>query len=100
MRYEETREKLAALPRYEMKLIWLAGTQPPEWVFVVGQVGFKSLEAFKEFVGRLPKGTTLECNPGCKRMGGEPLLASEEEMEQFGWFCEQKGVNFVLHLGG
>ncbi len=35
-------------------------------------------------------------DPGCKRMGGEPLLTSEEEMEQFRRFCEQKGVNFVL----
>ena len=58
---------------YKMQLVWIAGTEPPEWVFVVGQVGFKSPDSFKEFVGRLPKGSTLEWAPGCKRIGGEPL---------------------------
>jgi hypothetical protein len=73
----------------------MAGTQPPEWVFVVGQVGFKSLDSFTEFVERLPKGSTLEWAPGCKRIGGEPLLSSGEEMEAFRRFCEERGIRFV-----
>lgn len=83
-----------------MKVMRLAGTQPPEFVFVVGQVGFKSLDAFREFVGRLPKGSTLEWDPGRERMGGEPLLSSHEAMEEFGRFCEDGGINFVLVPSG
>src|SRR4051812_2382657 len=85
---------------YKMQLVWIAGTEPAEWVFVVGQVGFKSLDSFKEFVGRLPKGSTLEWAPGCKRIGGEPLLSSEEEMEGFRKFCEERVIRFVLVPSG
>jgi hypothetical protein len=85
---------------YKMQLVWMVGTEPSEWVFVVGHVGFKSLDSFKEFVGRLPKGSTLEWAPGCKRMGGEPLLSSEEEMEGFRKFCEERGIRFVLVPSG
>lgn len=99
-REKEVREKLAALPRYEMQLIWLAGTRPPEYVFAVGKVGFRSLDAFKEFLGRLPMGSTLVWDPGCTRMGDEPLLSSQEEMERFRAYCGAKGLNFVLTPGG
>jgi hypothetical protein len=85
---------------YKMQIVWIAGTEPPEWVFVVGQVGFKSLDSFKEFVGRLPKGSTLEWAPGCKRMGSEPLLSSEEEMEGFRQFCKGRSIHFLLLPSG
>ena len=85
---------------YKMQLVWMAGTHPPEFVFVVGAVGFRSLPEFREFVGRLPKGSTLEWDPGCKRMGGEPLLSSREDMEAFRALCKEKGIEFVLVPSG
>ena len=85
---------------YNMQLVWMAGTQPPEFVFVIRGVGFKTLDSFREFVGRLPAGSTVEWAPGCKRMGDEPLLSSREDMDAFRGLCKQRGIEFVLVPSG
>jgi hypothetical protein len=89
-------------PRYRMELIWIADKEGDahEFVFVIGSTGFKTVKGLKDFVARLPSGSVLEWLPGCLRMGGEPLLSSVEEMEDFKRFCEEHGVEFILHPSG
>ena len=87
-------------PKYRMELIYIFEADSPEFVFVVGNVGFKSVASLKKFVSSLPPDSTLEWAPGCKRHGGEPLLSSEQEMEEFKAFCVEKNINFVLVPSG
>jgi hypothetical protein len=48
----------------------------------------------------MPPGAVLEWSPGCLRRGNEPLLSSEEELENFKRFCAEHGVEFILHPSG
>jgi hypothetical protein len=85
---------------YELKLVYIFETSEPEFVFVIGNSGFKSVESLKTFIASRPPGTTLRWNPGCIRLGGEPLLSSESEMAEFQAFCLEHRVNFVLVPSG
>jgi hypothetical protein len=66
----------------------------------MGAAGFKSIDSLKKFLSGLPPGSTLEWAPGCIRMGKEPLLSSEQEMEEFKAFCAESNINFVLTPSG
>ena len=87
-------------PKYRMELVYIFEADSPEFIFVVGNVGFKSVESLKNFLNNLPPGSILEWAPGCKRIGSEPLLSSEEEMEAFKTFCVERGITFILVPSG
>ena len=87
-------------PKYRMELVYIFEANSTEFIFVIGNVGFKSVDSLKKFLGGLPPGSTLEWAPGCRRMGGEPLLSSEWEMEEFKAFCAESNINFVLVPSG
>ena len=88
-------------PKYQMELVWIVDDgERREYVFVIGEVGFKTVDGLKNFIAQLPQGSILEWSPGCKRMGDEPLLSSEEEMYKFKRFCEEHGIEFILHPSG
>ena len=89
-------------PKYRMELIWLADSDEGEreYIFLVGSVGFKSVEGLKKFVASLARGSVIEWDPGCLRRGGEPLLSSAEEMKAWMEFCEEHGIKFILVLSG
>ena len=86
--------------KYRMELVYVFEADSPEFIFVVGSVGFKSVASLKKFLSTLPPGTVLEWAPGCKRIGGEPLLSSEQEMGEFKAFCAEKNIDFVLVPSG
>ena len=87
-------------PKYRMELVYIFEANTTEFIFVIGNAGFKSVASLKNYLGNLPAGSTLEWAPGCMRMGGEPLLSSEQEMEEFKAFCAEKNINFVLVPSG
>jgi hypothetical protein len=87
-------------PTYRMELVYIFEDQATEFIFVIGNVGFKSVDSLKKFLSNLPPGSNLEWAPGCKRMGNEPLLSSEQEMEEFKAFCAESNINFVLVPSG
>ena len=87
-------------PKYRMELVYIFEVESPEFIFVIGGVGFKSVTALKKYLSNLPPGSILEWAPGCRRTGGEPLLSSEQEMEEFKAFCAEKNINFVLVPSG
>lgn len=85
-----------------MTLAWIAdGGEPQQYVFVInGVVAYKTLDGLKKYLEDLPKGSTLTWAPGCCRMGSEPLLSSQEELEKFREFCESAGIKFILVPSG
>lgn len=92
-------ESRAEPPAYEMKLVYV-GEAPEEFLFVVGNSGFRTVDALKAFLSGLPAGARLMWSPGCMRFGGEPLLSSEHEMEGFRQFCLERGIDFQLIPSG
>jgi hypothetical protein len=85
-----------------MTLAWVVDAgEPRQYVFVInGVVAFKTIGRLKKYVGELPRGSTLTWNPGCSRMGDEPILSSPKDMKAFKEFCESKGITFVLVPSG
>lgn len=85
-----------------MSLAWIADAgEPKQYVFVInGVVAYKTLDRLKKYLKDLPKDSTLTWAPGCCRMGGEPLLGSEEEMKKFKDFCASVGIKFTLVPAG
>jgi hypothetical protein len=87
-------------PKYKLELVYIFDGDSTEYVFVVGNVGFKSVASLKRFLSDLPRGSTLEWAPGCIRWGGEPLLSSSQDMEDFKAFCAAHEISFVLVPSG
>ena len=85
---------------YELQLVSIFETPETEFVFVIGNSGFKTVAGLKDFLASQPRGTTLRWSPGCVRIGGEPLLSSYSEMEDFKTFCAEHGIDFVLVPSG
>lgn len=85
-----------------MTLAWIADAgEPMQYVYVInGVVAYKTVDGLKKYLKSLPKDSTLTWAPSCSRMGGEPLLDSEEEMKKFREFCESAGIKFVLVPSG
>jgi hypothetical protein len=87
-------------PVYELHLVAIFETPETEFVFVIGGSGFKTVAGLKDFLASRPRGTTLKWSPGCVRIGGEPLLSSQEDMEDFQAFCAEHGIDFILVPSG
>ena len=84
----------------ELQLIYVFEGPTTEFIFVIGQSGFRSVASLKQHLETWPVGSELRWAPGCERLGGEPLLSSEEEMEAFRQFLSEKGIKFVLVPSG
>lgn len=90
-----------AAPKYDMALVWIADAKPRQYVFTINNsVGFQSVDGLKGFIANLPSGSTLQWAPGCRRMGDEPLLSSEKDMNNFKTFCAEHKVTFILVPSG
>ena len=87
-------------PKYSLELIYIFDADSTEYIFVVGNVGFRSVTALKRFLSNLPPGSVLEWAPGCRQTGSEPLLSSEQDMEDFKSFCAANKITFVLVPSG
>lgn len=86
--------------KQEIQLIYLFEEQKTEFIFVIGQSGFKSVSSLKRYLETLPRGSELKWAAGCERLGGEPLLSSEKEMQAFRTFLTERGIKFVLVPSG
>ena len=84
----------------ELQLIYVFEGPTTEFLLVIGQSGFRSVASLKQHLERWPAGSELRWAPGCVRLGSEPLLSSEEELEAFRVFLAQRGINFVLVPSG
>ena len=86
--------------KHELQLIYVFEGQKTEFIFVIGQSGFKSVASLKQYLETLPPGSELRWAPGCDRLGGEPLLSSESDMHAFRDFLAAHGIKFVLVPSG
>ena len=88
--------------KYRLELVQVVESYPTEYVFVVGNTGFKSVDSLKKFLALLPAGSKLEWAPGCVRFGDEPLISigQEQELAEFRAFCEAKKIEFILVPSG
>lgn len=77
---------------------------PGEYLFVLAEddkeTAFRSLEGLKAELKLKPEGSTLTWSPGCLRWGGEPLLDSPEDMEEFSAFCGIIGIRLIIVPSG
>lgn len=87
-------------PEYELKLVYLFDGPETEFVFVIGNSGFRTVASLEAFLASRPPGTVLRWSPGCVRLGGEPLLSSETEMDEFKAFCLEHEIDFILVPSG
>ena len=81
---------------------WIADAgEPKQYVFVINSVvAYKTVDGLKNYLKDLPKDSTLTWGPGCCRIGGEPIIGSEVEMEKFKAFCESVGIKFIVVPSG
>ena len=84
----------------EVRLIYLFDGPKAEFIFVIGESGFKSVNSLKRYLETWPSGSELTWAPGCIRLGGEPLLSSEQEMKGFRAFLKRRGMKLVLVPSG
>jgi len=84
----------------ELQLIYLFDGDQPEYIFRIGQSGFRSIASLKEHLATWPAGSELTWAPGCVRLGNEPLLSSEKEMKDFRRFLSDRGIAFILIPSG
>jgi len=87
-------------PKYRLELVYIFESDVTEFIFVVGNSGFKSVASLKRFIGGLPPGSSVEWAPGCRRLGNEPLLSSAGDMADFIRFCEASKIKFTLVPSG
>jgi hypothetical protein len=78
---------------YELRIAQYEDTyrKTPQYVYLFGDVAYRSLDGVKKFISIIPKGSIIEWRPGC--MGPRPLSESEED--ELKAFCETKGIKFV-----
>lgn len=74
--------------------------QKPQFILRIGQTGFTSVAALKEHLKTWAPGSELRWDPGCVRIGEEPLLSPEAEMAAFRAFLEERGLSLVLLPSG
>ena len=84
----------------ELRLIYLFDEPKTAFIFVIGQSGFKSVNSLKRYLETWPPGSELKWAPGCSRLGSEPLLSSEQDMQAFRAFLKKRGIKFVLVPSG
>ena len=84
----------------ELQLIYIFEGEKTEFIFAIGQSGFRSVASLERHLETWPRGSELRWAPGCERLGGEPLLSSAEEMKAFRAFLAKRGITFVLVPSG
>ena len=88
--------------KYRLDLVYIfdGDKGKTEYIFVIGNSGFKSVASLKRFLENVPSGSILEWAPGCDRFGDEPLLSSEKDMAEFIAFCKKRNIKFILIPSG
>ncbi len=85
---------------YELRLVYIFDAPRTEFIFVIGSSGFRTVDALETWIATLPAGSALRWNPGCERLGGEPLLSLERDMARFIAFCRDHRIELILVPSG
>jgi len=85
---------------YTLKFVYIFEGDKTEVIMVMGNSGFRSVEALKNWVQGLPPGTSLELDMTCENFGIEPLINSEKDMADFKDFCAKHHINLIIKPAG
>lgn len=85
-------------PAYELRLHRYSDTfgTTPVYVFTIGDIAYKTVDALKVGISQLPSGSLLQWVPGRDRYGGEPLLSNDADLKAFSDYCTSLGIHFLL----
>jgi hypothetical protein len=86
----------ASTPRLELRLELVNSV----WQFAIAGKALANVAALRAFLEQQPKGTTVTWDPGCRRLGNEPLLSNEKDLAAFKAFCAAHGIELVIKPGG
>ncbi len=78
---------------YHLQIAQYADTfgKEPEYVYVLGEVAYRSLTDLKQGIAKIPKGSTLEWAPSCRG----PVGLSGKQEKDLKQFCDSHGIRFV-----
>lgn len=84
------------------KLVLEVAWEPEEnlEVIVADGLRFSSVDTLKKFLDKQPVGTTVVWDPGCVRIGDNPLLSSAREIKDLRAYLEKRGLKFVVMPSG
>jgi hypothetical protein len=63
----------------------------PDYVYVLGEVAYRSVPDLKKAISHFPKGSTLQWSPSCRG----PVGLSQEQEQELREFCDSHGIKFV-----
>ena len=87
-------------PEIRLDIVPVMDAKPRRFVFVLGGVAYETLDGLKLYVEVMPKENVLVLDPGCHRWGGEPLLESEKDLEDFKAFVKKQGKTLKVIPSG
>lgn len=92
----------AQQPVNTKKLVLEVEWDPEENVEVIVAEGqmFRSVDTLKKFLDKKPTGTTIVWDPGCVRIGNNPILSSVKEVRELKTFLDKRGIKLVLSNSG
>ncbi|SRR5258708_7285961 len=84
---------------YTLQVISMSKTEPIEFIYTVGRVGFRTLADLRNFIQTMPKGSVLRYAPSCRTWSGEPLR-TDKEIQALRAFCQDHGIVFQFIPAG
>jgi hypothetical protein len=91
---DETASASSQRFRYRFELVYVAESRPSEWLFVISGTGYRTLEALKRGIAKLPKPAALEFYRRGRRSPDEPL-SSEAEVAALINYAKSQDVEFI-----
>ena len=85
-------------PRLTLEVMWEPVTNTE--TFTVDGKKFASVRALKKFLAKQPEGSIVEWDPGCVRIGDQPLLSSKRDMDDFRQFLKKQKLKLVVIPAG
>jgi hypothetical protein len=74
---------------------------PFQYIFLLDHsTAYRTVEGLKKGLAGYPAGSTVTWEPGCDRIGDEPLLSSPAAMKDFADHCRSLGLTFILVPSG
>ncbi|MGY8767485.1 MAG: hypothetical protein ACKVH8_03495 [Pirellulales bacterium] len=75
--------------------------KPNEQLLIInGILAFQTKAGLEKYLTELPAGSKVTMDPGCCRIGTEPLIGSSEEMQAFQEFCKTNKIKLIVIPSG
>lgn len=85
---------------YRLEIVPVLDVVPIRFVMILAGGAYETVAGLSAHLDALPKGSTIVLDPGCLRMGGEPLIDDAAELKSFESACHAKGVALKIIPSG